>query len=174
MLRCTFILCRKTAMKLLTHIRRIKWWKDLEANWFPEDPISLKEVLHETFWIESSKPVVRLIIAIFISALFLVLVKNAYHQAFMKLQSLKAQQEILHTEWMQLMIEEGTWGNYDRVYQMATTQMNMVTPSPFNTQILVSPSGPSGEAIRLARESLLGKQFFDAEGYLPTTLSSLS
>ncbi len=153
-------------MNLIKRIRRMKWCQDLETNWFPEDPILLKTVLRETFWVETSKPIVRLLLAIFISALFLVLVKNAYHQAFMKLQSLKTEQDTLHTEWMQLMIEEGTWGNYDRVYQMATTQMNMVTPSPFNTQILITPKGPTGEVERLVKDSLLHQQFFDREGYL--------
>ncbi len=148
-----------------------KWWQDFKENWFPEDSISLKAVLRETFWIETSKPVVRLVIAIFISALFLVLVKNAYHQAFMKLQALKMEQENLHTEWMQLLIEEGTWGNYDRVNQIATTQMKMGPPSPFNTQILQVPSPPDSHLVRMVNDSLLAKSLFDRQGYFPASLS---
>ncbi|MCX7122784.1 MAG: cell division protein FtsL [Gammaproteobacteria bacterium] len=151
-----------------------QWLKSFQENWFPEDSISLKSVLRETFWIETSKPVVRLVITIFISALFLVLVKNAYHQAFMKLQTLKLEQNDLHTEWMQLLIEQGTWGNYDRVYQIATTQMNMGPPTPFATQILVVPSTPDSHLVRLANASLLNKSLFDSEGYFPATLNAAS
>lgn len=146
--------------------------KEARENWFPDDPISLKSVLRETFWVETSKPIVRLMIAIFISAFFLVLVKNAYHQAFMRLQSLKAQESELHTEWMQLLIEEGTWGNYDRISQVATTTLGMVQPSPFNTQILVVPNPPSDEVKSLVAHSALDSTFFDANGYLPVTTQS--
>ncbi len=151
-----------------------QWLQNIQDDWFPEDPISLKDVLRETFWVETSKPVVRLVIAIFVSALMLVLVKNAYHQAFMKLQTLKAEQENLHTEWMQLLIEEGTWGNYDRVYQIATTQMNMGPPTPFATQILVVKDPPDSHLVRLANSSLLSKSLFDSEGYFPATLDGSS
>lgn len=153
----------KFKSKRLEHIRE---------NWFPEDSISLKEVLRETFWVETSKPIVRLMIAIFISALFLVLVKNAYHQAFMRLQALKTEQMELHTEWMQLLIEEGTWGNYDRVNQIASNNLGMVPPSPFNTKILVIPNPPSDEVKSLVAHSALDKTFFDANGYLPVTSES--
>lgn len=144
-----------------------KYLKQIRENWFPEDPISLRHVLHETFWVETSRPIVRLIIAIFISAFLLVLVKNAYHQAFMRLQALKVEQSQLHTEWMQLLIEEGTWGNYDRVNQVATTTLGMIPPSPFNTQILSVPQGPSDDLQSLIEHSALNKVFFDSEGYLP-------
>ena len=149
--------------------------KRLEAvqeNWFPDDPISLKNVLRETFWVETSKPIVRLMVAIFISAFLLVLVKNAYHQAFMRLQALRTEQSELHTEWMQLLIEEGTWGNYDRINQIATTNLGMSPPTPFNTQILVVTTPPSDEVKSLVAHSMLGSQFFDANGYLPASSES--
>ena len=141
--------------------------KRSKKNWFPNDPIHLKTVLRTTFLGENNRGILRLIIAIFISAVLLVLVKNAYHQAFMKLQSLKEQHDTLHTEWMQLMIEEGTWGNYDRVNQVATGPLQMTVPSPFNTKILVITT-PYNDSIRSkAENSILGKESFD-EGYLPT------
>lgn len=146
----------------------------MQENWFPEDPITLRDVLRNTFWIETSKPIVRLVVAIFISAFFLVLVKNAYHQAFMRLQALKVEQAQLHTEWMQLLIEEGTWGNYDRVNQIATTNLNMGPPSAFNTQILVVQQGPSDNLKSLVEHSMLGKTFFDQNGYLPAQENSES
>ena len=162
-------------MKLLKKLNlKPQWWHNFQAGWFPEDSISLKSVLRETFWVETSKPVVRLVIAIFISALLLVLVKNAYHQSFMKLQTLKLEQENLHTEWMQLLIEEGTWGNYDRVYQIATTQMNMAPPTPFTTQILVVKNPPDSHLVRLANASLLSKSLFDSVGYFSATLDNAS
>ncbi len=140
-----------------------------QENWFPEDPISLRAVLRNTFWIETSKPIVRLVVAIFISAFLLVLVKNAYHQAFMRLQALKVEQSQIHTEWMQLLIEEGTWGSYDRVNQIATSTLGMTPPTPFNTQILVVPAAIPDSLKSLVAHSLLGKTFFDANGYLPAT-----
>lgn len=140
--------------------------KRSKKNWFPQDPIRLKSVLSTTFLGESNRGILRLIIAIFISAFLLVLVKNAYHQAFMKLQSLKEQHDTLHTEWMQLMIEEGTWGNYDRVNQIATGPLQMTVPSPFNTKILVITT-PYDESLRnKAEDSILSKESFD-DGYLP-------
>jgi cell division protein FtsL len=145
-------------------INFIRRWR---KNWFPQDPIQLKSVLSMTFLGESNRGVLRLIIAIFISAFLLVMVKNAYHQAFMKLQALKQQHDTLHTEWMQLMIEEATWGNYDRVNQVAIGTLQMTVPSPFNTKILVVTT-PYNDSIRAkAENSILGKQSFD-EGYLPT------
>lgn len=142
-----------------------------QENWFPDDPISLRDVIRETFWIETSRPIVRLVVAIFLSAFFLVLVKNAYHQAFMRLQALKVEQSQLHTEWMQLLIEEGTWGNYDRVNQVASGTLGMGPPTPFNTQILVVPDAPSDNLKSLVAHSTLDKIFFDADGYLPVTNS---
>jgi cell division protein FtsL len=160
-------------MKFLKFFKsKPQWLQSMQENWFPADPISLKSVLRETFWVETSKPVVRLVVAIFISALFLVLIKNAYHQAFMKLQTLKLEQDNLHTEWMQLLIEEGTWGNYDRVYQIATTQMNMGPPTPFATQILVVKDPPDSHLVRLANASLLSHSLFDRNGYFPATLDA--
>lgn len=149
-----------------------KRFRKAKENWFPEDPITLKEVLYDTFWLETSRPIVRLVVAIFISALFLVLVKNAYHQSFMRLQSLKAEQSQLHTEWMQLLIEEGTWGNYDRINQIATTKMGMGVPTPFNTKILVVPDPPSEKLKSLVSHSMLDKDFFDPKGYLPVSTNS--
>ncbi len=146
--------------------------EQIQANWFPEDPISLRNVLRDTFWLETSKPIVRLVVAIFISALLLVLVKNAYHQAFMRLQALKVEQSQLHTEWMQLLIEEGTWGGYDRVNQIATNNLGMGPPAAQNTQILVVPDGPSDSLQRLVSNSALTKTFFDANGYLPAVSHS--
>jgi cell division protein FtsL len=141
--------------------------KRFKKNWFPKDPIILKSVLTSTFLGESNRLVLRLIIAIFISAFLLVLVKNAYHQAFMKLQALKEQHDTVHTEWMQLMIEEATWGNYDRVNAISSTQLQMTVPTPFNTKILVITT-PDNSSIRAkAQNSLLSKVSFD-QGYLPT------
>lgn len=152
-------------MKILEKLKLGKWIQEKRALWFPHDAISLPHVLKETFWAETSKPIVRLVLAIFISAFFLVLVKNAYHQAFMRLQALHAQHEALHTQWMQLLIEEGAWGNYDRIYKIATTHMGMTTPSPFNTKIL-EVSGESGTEIRrLTQGSLLSQSLFDQNGY---------
>ena len=86
--------------------------------------------------------------------------------------TLKLEQENLHTEWMQLLIEEGTWGNYDRVYQIATTQMNMGPPTPFAMQILVVKNAPDSHLVRLANSSLLSKSLFDSNGYFPATLDA--
>lgn len=145
--------------------------KRVKKNWFPHDPINLKSVLKATFLDHTNRDVRRRIIAIFISAIILVLVKNAYHQAFMKLQALKADHDNLQTEWMQLMIEESTWGNYDRINAVATAQLNMTVPSPFNTTILVIDKPEDTKIRDLANDSILDKTEFD-QGYLPTTQGS--
>jgi cell division protein FtsL len=156
-----------TVWALIKHSKFAAWIAYRRAIWFPEDPISLRQVLRQTFWVESAKPVVRRVLAIFVSALILVLVKNAYHQAFMKLQALEAEQEAAHTEWMQLLIEEGTWGNHDRIYQIATTNMKMNMPTPFNTKLIVVPNTPGFTLNRLTEHSLLGEPMWGKEGYLP-------
>lgn len=141
--------------------------KRVRKNWFPHDPIHLKGVLRATFLDISNRDIRRRIIAIFLSAILLVLVKNAYHQAFMKLQALKSEHDDLQTEWMQLMIEESTWGNYDRINQVATGTLNMTVPSPFNTTILVINTPDDAKIRALAQDSILGKTEFD-QGYLPS------
>lgn len=109
-------------------------------QWFPDDPVRLKAIARETFLRESSRFIFLLTLCIFVSALLLVIVKNGYHQEFIYLQNLKKQQESLHTTWMQLLIEEGTWGSYERINQFATDN-NMASPVSSNIRILqVTPN----------------------------------
>jgi cell division protein FtsL len=95
--------------------------------------------LRNTFTNPSSKKVMKLVLALFISALLVVFVKNRYRQAFIQYQQLQTQQSQLHTQWMNILLEESTWGNYSRIEKIATENMGMMVPTAQNIKILVLP-----------------------------------
>lgn len=99
--------------------------------------------LKNTFTNPNSKKVMYFVLALFISALLVVLVKNRYRAAFIQYQQLQAQQQQLHTQWMNILLEESTWGNYARIENIATQNMGMMVPTAQNIKILVLPGNTS-------------------------------
>ncbi|MDF2939778.1 MAG: cell division protein FtsL [Gammaproteobacteria bacterium] len=95
--------------------------------------------LRNTFTNPKSKKVMAFVLVLFITALLVVYVKNRYRQAFIQYQQLQAQQQQLHTQWMNILLEESTWGNYSRIEKIATENMGMTVPTAQNIKILVLP-----------------------------------
>ena len=83
-----------------------------------------------------------LVAVTFLSALGVVMVKNAYRQAYISKHQQEKRTEQLHTQWMQLLLEEGTWGSGQRIEQVAITQMGMKVPDAADTEILTIPASP--------------------------------
>lgn len=44
-------------------------------------------------------------------------------------QQLQREQNRLHTEWGQLLLEHSTWGSYARVERIAREELNMIQPT---------------------------------------------
>ena len=80
-----------------------------------------------------------LMLIMFLSALGVVYVKYSYRNNFIALQAAKAKQIKLIATSKQLLLEETTWSNYGRIENIATKQMDMVTPTAKATKILVMP-----------------------------------
>jgi len=101
--------------------------------------LRLSEIICRTLITPFSGIVVILVAVIFLSALGVVMVKNAYRQAYITKHQQEIQGERLHTQWMQLLLEEGTWGSGKRIEQVALQQIGMKVPDATDTAILAIP-----------------------------------
>lgn len=55
-----------------------------------------------------------------------------------KSQQLQREQNHLHTEWGQLLLEHSTWGGYARVERIAREELNMIQPTS-KQRVVVRP-----------------------------------
>jgi len=101
--------------------------------------LRLSEIICRTLITPFSGIVVILVAVIFLSALGVVMVKNAYRQAYITQHQQERQGERLYTHWMQLLLEEGTWGSGQRIEKVALQQMGMKVPDATDTAILTIP-----------------------------------
>ena len=69
-----------------------------------------------------------LLIAVFISALLLVVIRHNNQQAFIQLYELQQQRDELITQWGQLQLEQSTWAQHHRIETIAHQQLNMIIP----------------------------------------------
>lgn len=53
-------------------------------------------------------------------------------------QQLQREQNRLHTEWGQLLLEHSTWGSYARVERIARTELQMIQPTARH-RVVVKP-----------------------------------
>lgn len=53
-------------------------------------------------------------------------------------QQLLSSKNTMQVEWGQLLLEQSTWGSYNRVEQMAATKLHMRVPSPSEI-VMVDP-----------------------------------
>ena len=67
-------------------------------------------------------------LAVFISAMEVVLHRHETRELFLVLQELRAQQNELDREWGQLLLEQGTWGTHGRIEDIAREKLNMTLP----------------------------------------------
>lgn len=80
-----------------------------------------------------------LLIAVLISALVVVYVKNEQRVYFNELQTANQQAAQLDLEWNQLMLEQSAMGAPSRVQRIAHQQLHMVMPVPEKV-VLVQPN----------------------------------
>ncbi len=67
-------------------------------------------------------------LAVFLSAMEVVLHRHETRELFLVLQELRAQQNELDREWGQLLLEQGTWGTNGRIEDIAREKLNMTLP----------------------------------------------
>ena len=67
-------------------------------------------------------------LAVFLSAMEVVLYRHETRELFLVLQELRAQQNELDREWGQLLLEQGTWGTHGRIEDIAREKLNMTLP----------------------------------------------
>ena len=69
-----------------------------------------------------------LVLAIFISALQVVLHQHQARKAFVEVQALERERDRLNEEWGRLQLEQSTWATDARVEEIARTRLHMLEP----------------------------------------------
>lgn len=81
-----------------------------------------------------------LALAVFVSAICVVYVKDLNRRLFIDLSSAQAEQSQLQTEWGQLLLEQGTWSTQARIQKVAQEQLNMTVTDPKSVQHVRLPA----------------------------------
>lgn len=69
-----------------------------------------------------------LALAVFASALGVVLLKHESRKLFVRLQGLEHTRDAMHVEWGQLQLEQSTWATHSRIESVARERLGMVVP----------------------------------------------
>ena len=77
-----------------------------------------------------SKTSVFLLVAVLVSAFFVVTVRHQNRLSFVYLQDMEAQRDQLQSEWGRLMIEKTTWAMEHNIADDAGTRLGMSPPPP--------------------------------------------
>ncbi len=62
------------------------------------------------------------------STINLIVVRHQNRLAFIELQKAQQQRDQLNLEWSQLLIEQSTWSQQDRIEQVAKEKLKMIEP----------------------------------------------
>lgn len=95
--------------------------------------------IRRTFFRAFALVLVVLLLNVFVAALGVVILKNNYRTAYIQYEKMTQEQDQLHTQWMKLLIEKGTWANNARIEDIAVNQMDMVLPKRADSHILIIP-----------------------------------
>lgn len=82
---------------------------------------------------------VALWLAVLASGLAVAYSTHLSRQLVAELDSLQHQAGDLHIEWGQYLLEQSTWGAFDRVASLATNQLNMHVPERRQVVIVEDP-----------------------------------
>lgn len=74
--------------------------------------------------------VVLAFFAVLMSSLAVIYSSFETRRLVAKHQLLQKNKNAMQVEWGQLLLEQSTWGSYNRVEQLAGTKLNMRVPSP--------------------------------------------
>lgn len=83
-----------------------------------------------------------LIAAVFLSAAAVVELRHRDRLYFTQLQTLQAERDALHTEWGQLLLEQGAWAQHRRVETIARSQLDMTLPT--DSRMVLLPGRSDG------------------------------
>jgi cell division protein FtsL len=76
-----------------------------------------------------------LVLAVFISALYVVIAQNKARVLFVEIQELESEHNRLNEDWTRLLLEQSTWATDARVEEVARGQLDM--KSPDNSSVVV-------------------------------------
>lgn len=77
-----------------------------------------------------------LTLAVFISALEVVIAQHKSRKLFVEIQELEKIHDGLNDLWGRLQLEQSTWSTDDRIETTAATQLGMIEPSPDNLRVV--------------------------------------
>lgn len=77
-----------------------------------------------------------LYIAIFLSALQVVIARHEARRLFVELQALEQTRDELNEEWGRLQLEQSTWAINDRIETFARTKLDMKMPERSSVVLL--------------------------------------
>lgn len=102
-----------------------RWVASMRAEW----PFHLRW----RFWPTLTS---LLFLACIASALAIVITTHQTRVAFAELQRLEQERNQLHTEWGQLLLEEGAWSTPARVERIAIERLNMRIPDVHDIEVI--------------------------------------
>jgi cell division protein FtsL len=76
-----------------------------------------------------------LVLAVFISALYVVIAQNKARVLFVEIQELESEHNRLNEDWTRLLLEQSTWATDARVEEVARGQLDM--KSPDNSSVVI-------------------------------------
>lgn len=81
---------------------------------------------------------VLLVCAVFVSALQMVLLRHKNRMLFIELQTLQQQRDMLNVSFGQLLLEQSTLAQPNRIETIAIKQLDMIMPTPYSTQLIIN------------------------------------
>ena len=75
-------------------------------------------------------------VAVLVSAIGVVSVRNEARSLFVELERLSAERDRLNIEWGQLQLEQSAWSNHGFVERVASDKLRMALPQPAEVQIV--------------------------------------
>ncbi len=69
-----------------------------------------------------------LFIAVFISAIEVVIARHESRRLFIEIRSLEKERDALNEEWGRIQLEQSTWATNDRIEHVARTKLEMKNP----------------------------------------------
>jgi cell division protein FtsL len=75
-------------------------------------------------------------VAVLVSAIGVVSVRNEARSLFIELERLSAERDRLNIEWGQLQLEQSAWSNHGFVERVANDKLRMNLPQPAEVQIV--------------------------------------
>ncbi len=75
------------------------------------------------------KRVAALVIAVMVSALAVVYLRQRNRMDFVELQAFQSERDNLNIERGKLLLEEGTWSEHRRIEEIARTRLGMAPPA---------------------------------------------